>query len=82
MLVSTLVFIVIGSKQVAAAIALNLAVFSHILNHVLTRLQTALYEAKNPTWHGTEQEESSAPTEGANSISTTQLSETGMCTCG
>ncbi|XP_067932030.1 nonsense-mediated mRNA decay factor SMG5-like [Watersipora subatra] len=39
-----------GSKQVAAAIALNLAVFSHILNHTLTRLQTTFYEAKNPAF--------------------------------
>jgi len=33
---------------VAAAIALNLAVFSHILNHTLTRLQTAFYRVVNP----------------------------------
>jgi len=39
-----------GCKQVAAAIALNLAVFSHILKHTLTRLQTSFYEAKNPSF--------------------------------
>ncbi|XP_013389352.1 protein SMG5 [Lingula anatina] len=37
-----------GSKQVTAAIAFNLALFSHILNHAVIRLQTALYEAENP----------------------------------
>ena len=43
-------FLLTGSKQVAAAIALNLAVFSHILNHTLTRLQTTFYEARNPAF--------------------------------
>lgn len=38
----------IGSKQVTAAIAFLLALFSHILNHVVTRLRNALYEKENP----------------------------------
>ena len=33
-----------GNKQVTAAIAFSLALFSHILNHVVIRLQNALYE--------------------------------------
>lgn len=38
----------VGSKQVTAAIAFLLALFSHILNHVVTRLRNALYEKENP----------------------------------
>ncbi|ESO94590.1 hypothetical protein LOTGIDRAFT_232390 [Lottia gigantea] len=37
-----------GSRQVAAAIAFLLAIFSHILNHVVIRVQTALDEKENP----------------------------------
>lgn len=37
-----------GSKQVTAAIAFLLALFSHILNHVVIRLRNALYEKENP----------------------------------
>ncbi|XP_078314281.1 nonsense-mediated mRNA decay factor SMG5-like isoform X2 [Crassostrea virginica] len=37
-----------GSKQVTAAIAFLLALFSHILNHVVIRLHNALYEKENP----------------------------------
>lgn len=37
-----------GNKQVAAAIAFSLALFSHALNHAMMRLQTALYELENP----------------------------------
>jgi len=33
---------------VAAAIAFSLALFSHILNHVTVRLQSALYDIENP----------------------------------
>jgi protein SMG5 len=36
------------NKQVAAAIAFSLALFSHILNHVIMRLQSALYDLENP----------------------------------
>ena len=39
---------VLGSKQVTAAIAFLLALFSHILNHVVIRLHNALYEKENP----------------------------------
>lgn len=39
---------VTGSKYVAAAVAFGLALFSHILNHVVIRLQSALYELENP----------------------------------
>ena len=38
----------IGNKLVAAAIAFSLALFSHILNHVTMRLQSALYDLENP----------------------------------
>lgn len=38
----------VGSKQVTAAIAFLLALFSHILNHVVIRLRNALYEKENP----------------------------------
>lgn len=38
----------LGNKQVAAAIAFSLALFSHALNHAMMRLQTALYELENP----------------------------------
>ena len=31
-----------------AATAFSLALFSHILNHVVIRLQSALYELENP----------------------------------
>ena len=37
-----------GNKKITAAIAFSLALFSHILNHVMIRLQTALYELENP----------------------------------
>lgn len=37
-----------GSRQVTAATAFLLALFSHILNHVVIRLQGALYEKENP----------------------------------
>lgn len=37
-----------GSRKVTAAIAFLLALFSHILNHVVIRLQGALYEKENP----------------------------------
>ena len=39
---------VTGNKQVAAAVAFSLALFSHVLNHVVIRLQSALYEVENP----------------------------------
>lgn len=42
------VFSLKGNKQVAAAIAFSLALFSHALNHAMMRLQTALYEVENP----------------------------------
>ena len=38
----------VANKQVAAAIAFSLALFSHVLNHVMMRLQAALYELENP----------------------------------
>lgn len=34
-----------------AAIAFSLALFSHVLNHVVIRLQAALYELENPHKH-------------------------------
>ncbi|KAK3097945.1 hypothetical protein FSP39_014736 [Pinctada imbricata] len=37
-----------GSKHVTAATAFLLALFSHILNHVVIRLHGALYERENP----------------------------------
>ncbi|WAR00713.1 SMG5-like protein [Mya arenaria] len=37
-----------GSRKVTAATAFLLALFSHILNHVVIRLQGALYERENP----------------------------------
>ncbi|KAH3838145.1 hypothetical protein DPMN_111551 [Dreissena polymorpha] len=37
-----------GSRKVTAATAFLLALFSHILNHILIRLQGALYERENP----------------------------------
>jgi len=43
-----LYFLHSGNKQVAAVIAFSLALFSHILNHVMMRLQTAIYELENP----------------------------------
>jgi len=33
---------------VTAAIAFSLALFSHLLNHVVIRVQTALYDLENP----------------------------------
>ena len=36
-----------GSRQVTAAMAFLLALFSHILNHVVIRLQGALYDKEN-----------------------------------
>ena len=41
-------FVISGSRQVTAATAFLLALFSHILNHVVIRLQGALYEKENP----------------------------------
>ncbi|GAB1608259.1 protein SMG5-like, partial [Argonauta hians] len=38
-----------GSRQVTAAMAFLLALFSHILNHVVIRLQGALYDRENLT---------------------------------
>ena len=38
----------VGDKLVTAAIAFSLALFSHVLNHVVIRLQSALYELENP----------------------------------
>ncbi|XP_048734468.1 nonsense-mediated mRNA decay factor SMG5-like isoform X2 [Ostrea edulis] len=48
-----------GSKQVTAATAFLLALFSHILNHVVIRLHNALYEKENPNklLHHQEEEE-------------------------
>ncbi|XP_064619024.1 nonsense-mediated mRNA decay factor SMG5-like isoform X2 [Lineus longissimus] len=37
-----------GSKFITAAMAFSLALFSHVLNHVVNRVQTAIYEAENP----------------------------------
>lgn len=37
-----------GTSYVAAAVAFSLALFSHVLNHVVIRLQSALYELENP----------------------------------
>jgi len=37
-----------GSRQVTAATAFLLALYSHILNHVVMRLQSALDEKENP----------------------------------
>ena len=36
------------SRQLAAAIAFSLALFSHIINHAVIRLQSALYELESP----------------------------------
>ena len=44
-------FCVAGNKKVTAAIAFSLALFSHVLNHVVIRLQSALYEIENPRKH-------------------------------
>ena len=44
-------FYVSGDKKVTAAIAFSLALFSHVLNHVVIRLQSALYEIENPRKH-------------------------------
>lgn len=38
-----------GSSQTTAATAFLLALFSHILNHVVMRLQASLYNKENPT---------------------------------
>ena len=38
----------VGDSRVTAAIAFSLALFSHILNHVAIRLQSALSELENP----------------------------------
>lgn len=38
-----------NSKQVSTAIAFTLAMFSHLLTHVNTRLQNAVYEVLHPT---------------------------------
>jgi len=38
----------IGSTHVTVATAFLLALFSHTLNHVIIRLQSALYERQNP----------------------------------
>ncbi|KAI0220253.1 Protein SMG5 [Lamellibrachia satsuma] len=38
-----------GNKRVTAAIAFSLALFSHVLNHVVMRLQSALCELENPS---------------------------------
>jgi len=37
-----------GNQQVAAAIAFSLALFSHVLNHTIMRLQSALYDVEHP----------------------------------
>ena len=37
-----------SNKQVMASIAFSLALFSHVLNHVVIRLQSATYELENP----------------------------------
>jgi len=37
-----------GNHQVAAAIAFSLALFSHVLNHTIMRLQSALYDLEHP----------------------------------
>ncbi|XP_078702803.1 nonsense-mediated mRNA decay factor SMG5-like [Branchiostoma floridae x Branchiostoma belcheri] len=37
-----------SSPQMSAAVAFTLALSSHLLNHINTRLQTALYEAQHP----------------------------------
>jgi len=42
------VFCFAGNQQVAAAIAFSLALFSHVLNHTIMRLQLALYELEHP----------------------------------
>lgn len=36
------------SRLLAAAIAFSLALFSHIINHAVIRLQSALYELESP----------------------------------
>ncbi len=41
-------YVNIGNKQVTAAIAFSLALFSHLLNHVIIRLQSAHYELEHP----------------------------------
>lgn len=42
-----MLFLYAGSRQVTAAMAFLLALFSHILNHVVIRLQGALYDKEN-----------------------------------
>ncbi|CAH1254258.1 SMG5 [Branchiostoma lanceolatum] len=37
-----------SSPQMSAAVAFTLALSSHLMNHINTRLQTALYEAEHP----------------------------------
>jgi len=37
-----------GNEHVAAAIAFSLALFSHVLNHTIMRLQSALYDLEHP----------------------------------
>ena len=46
--VNNICFSTSGSKKVTAVTAFLLALFSHILNHVVIRLQAALYEKENP----------------------------------
>ena len=47
--VLTQVCCVTGNKRVTAAIAFSLALFSHVLNHVVMRLQATLCELENPS---------------------------------
>ena len=51
LLVNYILCYFVGNKKVTAAIAFSLALFSHVLNHVVIRLQSALYEAENPRKH-------------------------------
>jgi len=41
-------FVCTANHHVAAAIAFSLALFSHVLNHTIMRLQSALYDLENP----------------------------------
>lgn len=43
-----LIYILPGSRHVTVATAFLLALFSHTLNHVIIRLQGALYDKENP----------------------------------
>ncbi|XP_070542496.1 nonsense-mediated mRNA decay factor SMG5-like [Ptychodera flava] len=38
-----------GSEQVSASIAFTLALFSHLLNHLNARIETALYDVEHPS---------------------------------